>query len=76
MTRVTAIGVLIGCALAGNVYGQQMLGSCPVLPANNIWNTPVDTLPVILGSEHVPEPIEDLRLHRGIELVVAPSRDH
>jgi hypothetical protein len=50
MTRVTAIGVLIGCALAGNVYGQQMLGSCPVLPANNIWNTPVDTLPVLSNS--------------------------
>jgi hypothetical protein len=50
MTRVTAIFVLLGCILAGNVYGQQMLGSCPVLPANNIWNTPVDTLPVLSNS--------------------------
>src|SRR4029079_13864971 len=24
--------------------------SCPVLPANNIWNTPVDTLPVLSNS--------------------------
>jgi len=50
MTRVTAFGLLLGIALAGNVYGQQMLGSCPVLPANNIWNTPVDTLPVLSNS--------------------------
>ena len=50
MTRVTALGVLLGVALAGNVYGQQMIGSCPVLPANNIWNTPVDTLPVLSNS--------------------------
>jgi hypothetical protein len=31
-------------------YGQQMMGSCPVLPADNIWNTPVDTLPVLSNS--------------------------
>ncbi|HUK37765.1 MAG TPA: hypothetical protein VLV30_01460, partial [Methanomicrobiales archaeon] len=28
-------------ALAGTA-----LGGCPVLPADNVWNTPVDTLPV------------------------------
>ena len=27
-----------------------MIGSCPVLPADNIWNTPVDTLPVLANS--------------------------
>ncbi len=26
------------------------VGSCPMLPANNIWNTPVDTLPVDANS--------------------------
>lgn len=26
--------------------GNTSLGSCPVLPANNIWNTPVNTLPL------------------------------
>jgi hypothetical protein len=31
-------------------YGQQMLGSCTVLPADNVWNTPVDTLPVLSNS--------------------------
>jgi hypothetical protein len=50
MTRATALGVLFAFTLAGNVYGQQMIGSCPVLPANNIWNTPVDTLPVLSNS--------------------------
>ena len=37
-------------AIAGNAYGQQMIGGCPVLPADNIWNTPVDTLPVLANS--------------------------
>ena len=27
-----------------------MLGGCPVLPADNIWNTPIDTLPVLSNS--------------------------
>jgi hypothetical protein len=26
------------------------IGSCPVLPADNIWNTPVDTLPLAANS--------------------------
>lgn len=26
------------------------LGGCPVLPANNIWNVPIDTLPVAANS--------------------------
>ena len=26
------------------------VGGCPVLPADNIWNTPVDTLPVLSAS--------------------------
>ena len=41
---------VIGLAIAGDAYGQQMIGGCPVLPANNIWNTPVDTLPVLSNS--------------------------
>ena len=24
----------------------QTLGGCPMFPANNVWNTPVDNLPV------------------------------
>jgi hypothetical protein len=30
--------------------GGGSLGSCPLFPANNIWNTPVDTLPVDANS--------------------------
>jgi len=44
------LAMLVGITLAGNAYGQQMLGNCPVLPANNIWNAPVDTLPVLSNS--------------------------
>jgi hypothetical protein len=36
--------------VATSGYGQQVIGSCPVLPADNIWNTPVDTLPVLSNS--------------------------
>ena len=35
---------------AASVQAQPSLGACPVLPANNIWNTPVDTLPVLANS--------------------------
>jgi hypothetical protein len=42
--------LLLMTTLAADAYGQQMIGSCPVLPADNIWNTPVDTLPVLANS--------------------------
>src|SRR6188768_2528429 len=50
MMRATAITVLMATALTAPAYGQQMIGGCPVLPADNIWNTPVDTLPVLANS--------------------------
>ena len=50
MMRATAITVLVTTALAAPAYGQQMIGGCPVLPADNIWNTPVDALPVHANS--------------------------
>jgi hypothetical protein len=36
--------------LAAPASAQQRLGGCSVLPADNIWNTPVDTLPVLSNS--------------------------
>jgi hypothetical protein len=36
--------------LGGLAFAQQPLGSCKVFPANNIWNTPVDSLPVASNS--------------------------
>jgi len=49
MTRSLWFG-LAALVVASNAYGQQMIGNCAVLPANNIWNTPVDTLPVLSNS--------------------------
>jgi hypothetical protein len=49
MFRSIAVA-LLGLFFAGSAYGQQTIGSCSVLPANNIWNTPVDTLPVLSNS--------------------------
>jgi chitodextrinase len=43
-----AVLLLVG----GATYAQSgpMLGNCPVLPSNNVWNTPVDSLPVDTNS--------------------------
>jgi hypothetical protein len=42
--------MLLGWGIAGAAYGQQFVGPCSVLPPNNIWNTPVDTLPLLSNS--------------------------
>src|SRR5207249_9855626 len=47
--RISLISIL-ALSVAASGSAQQMLGSCPVLPADNIWNTPVDTLPVLSNS--------------------------
>jgi hypothetical protein len=49
MVRSILIG-FAGLVLATNAYGQQTIGGCSVLPPDNIWNTPVDTLPVLANS--------------------------
>ena len=43
-----AVLLLVG----GMAHAQSgpMLGTCTVLPANNVWNTPVDSLPVDANS--------------------------
>lgn len=43
-----SIALLI--AVPASVLAQSFLGACPVFPANNIWNTPVDKLPVSPNS--------------------------
>ena len=50
MIRTTVLAVAGALLLASNVLAQQVIGGCPVLPSNNIWNTPVDTLPVQANS--------------------------
>ena len=50
MIRSTVCMVLCGLALATSAAAQQTIGGCTVLPPENIWNTPVDTLPVRADS--------------------------
>src|SRR5579872_264978 len=38
------------CTAVLSFAQSPVIGSCPVLPADNIWNTPVDTLPVAANS--------------------------
>ena len=49
MRRISLLAVL-ALSVAARSYGQQVVGSCPVLPADNIWNTPIDTVPVLANS--------------------------
>ena len=48
--RSLSLLVVVGLFVAPTRHAQQRIGTCPVLPANNIWNTPVDTLPVLSNS--------------------------
>ena len=50
MNRATVLGVAFTLLFAGRALAQQAVGSCSVLPANNIWNTPIDTLPAMSNS--------------------------
>src|SRR5262245_24650576 len=44
-------GLLLALALTTLAQAAPpMIGACPVLPADNIWNTPVDQLPVDSNS--------------------------
>jgi hypothetical protein len=53
MTRAIGLGILLGVLLAGSTFGQQIIGACSVLPANNIWNTRIDALPVLSNSSNM-----------------------
>jgi len=46
MIRTTVLALVCGLTLAANAGAQQLIGGCPVLPSDNVWNTPIDTLPV------------------------------
>jgi hypothetical protein len=50
LARSISLLLLVGWIAADTPQAQQMIGTCSVLPANNIWNTPVDTLPVLSNS--------------------------
>lgn len=50
MLRSTVLAVSCVLVSASGAFAQQKIGGCSVLPADNIWNTPVDTLPVRADS--------------------------
>lgn len=41
---------VLACLLASTAWAQPQVGSCPVFPADNIWNTPIDNLPIAANS--------------------------
>ena len=45
-----SVVVLLSLGAAASFAQPPTIGNCTVLPANNIWNTPVDTLPVLSNS--------------------------
>ncbi len=47
LTSLISFAIL---ALSAGSAAAQSLNGCGVLPANNVWNTPIDTLPVHLSS--------------------------
>lgn len=47
MIRTAAILLAVTVPL----WGQAKIGNCPVFPADNIWNTPIDQLPVMSTSQ-------------------------
>jgi hypothetical protein len=57
LTRVAALAGLIlaltlACGAPGATLAQSpLIGGCPIFPANNVWNTPIDTLPVDARSD-------------------------
>jgi hypothetical protein len=45
LVRAALAGVMLACVIPASAQ-RLAIRSCPVFPANNIWNTPVDHLPV------------------------------
>jgi hypothetical protein len=42
-----ALATVLACGSPAATLAQSpLIGGCPIFPANNVWNTPVDTLPV------------------------------
>jgi hypothetical protein len=43
--------LLVAAQVRSAPVAPPTLGGCPVLPANNIWNVPIDTLPIAARSD-------------------------
>src|SRR5262245_47919426 len=51
LSRSGLYALVLTLSLAANALAQSpKVGNCPILPADNIWNTPVDQLPVSSNS--------------------------
>ncbi len=50
MVRAAVFSVFCTFACVATAGAQQLIGGCPVLPADNIWNTPIDALPAMANS--------------------------
>ena len=48
--RGRVLAVLLLAWVAGSAHAAPAIGGCPVFPANNYWNTRIDTLPVHASS--------------------------
>lgn len=42
----TTVAAILCCLVAAPLAGAPVISGCHILPDNNVWNTPVDTLPV------------------------------
>ena len=51
MRRRIIAGLILGLGIGTTAHAQQVISGCPVLPPNNIWNTPVDAVPVLSNSD-------------------------
>jgi hypothetical protein len=63
IVATVALNIVLGFSAAPAAFAQQMVEHCPVLPADNIWNTRVDTLPVLANSDAM---IETIGANRGL----------
>ena len=82
MNRSAVLCAITIVALAGTASAQQMVGNCSVLPPDNIWNTPIDTLPVLSNSASMVNTIGSTRgfhpdfganLSYGIPFITVPG---
>ena len=48
----TSPPVVATATIRQEAINAPLIGSCPMFPADNIWNTPVDTLPIHARSAH------------------------
>src|SRR5438094_884705 len=61
---------------SGFALAQPTIGGCPIFPSTNIWNVPVDTLPLHPNSANIVTSIglaSGLRMDDAMPINVAPA---